>query len=56
LKDQNFIEWTEPIYPVNRFCLQNKGYFVLDDRIVWGEFILKFLNLKNLGDGVDNDS
>jgi hypothetical protein len=38
LKDLNFIIYETPIYPVNRLILQNKGYFVKDDKIIWNDF------------------
>jgi hypothetical protein len=38
LKDLNFIEYTEPIYAVNRMVLSMKGYFIVDGKIVWNDY------------------
>lgn len=38
LKDQNYIEYTDPIYAVNRLVLSTKGYMMTDGRIVWNDY------------------
>ena len=38
LKDQNYIEYTEPIYAVNRLVLSMKGYLITDGKIVWNDY------------------
>jgi hypothetical protein len=39
IKDLNYISYPEQVYPVNRFILQNKGYFVGDGIIYWNDFL-----------------
>jgi hypothetical protein len=53
LRDENFIEFDQPIYQVNRFILANKGYFVIGQRIVWNEY-LEMFNNENLCNKIDN--
>jgi hypothetical protein len=53
LRDENYIEFTQPIYQVNKFILANKGYFVIDNKIVWNEYLQMF-NDKNLCNKIDN--
>ncbi len=38
LKDQNYILYDDYIYPTNRLILQNKGYFIHQNKIVWNDF------------------
>jgi hypothetical protein len=38
LKDQNYIEYNEPIYAVNRLVLSTKGYLITDGKIVWNDY------------------
>jgi hypothetical protein len=38
LKDLNYIEYTDPIYVVNRIVLANKGYFITEGKIVWNDY------------------
>ena len=40
LKDQNYIEYESPIYSSNRLILQNKGYFIENGKIVWGDYLI----------------
>jgi hypothetical protein len=38
IQDNNYIEYEDYIYPVNRSILQMKGYFVEQDKIVWNDW------------------
>ena len=38
LKDQNFIEYSEAIYPINRLMLTTKGYLVENGKIIWNDY------------------
>lgn len=41
LKDMNYIEYSDAVFPVNRIILMLKGYFITDDgRIVWNDYKL----------------
>jgi hypothetical protein len=39
LDDQNFIEYNETIYPINRLILMTKGYFVENGKIIWNDYL-----------------
>jgi hypothetical protein len=38
IQDNNYIEYEDYIYPINRCILQMKGYYVEKDKIVWNDF------------------
>jgi len=38
LSDLNFIEFQEPIYAMNYFLLLNKGYILINQKIVWNDY------------------
>jgi hypothetical protein len=39
LKDQNYIEYTESIYPVNLMVLMMKGYLLHHGKIIWNDYL-----------------
>lgn len=38
LKDLNYIEYKDDIYPTNRWILTMKGYFVENHKIIWNDY------------------
>jgi hypothetical protein len=41
LKDKNYIEYTSPIYATNYSILLSKGFIVLNQKIVWNDYLIQ---------------
>ena len=39
LDDKNFIEYKKKIYSTNRCILMMKGYYILENKIVWNDYM-----------------
>jgi hypothetical protein len=40
LKDQNYIEYNFPIYATNYYLLFSKGYIVINQKIIWNDYLI----------------
>ena len=38
ISDKEYVDFFDYIYPVNRTVLQNKGYLVADNKIIWSSY------------------
>lgn len=41
LTDNNYVSIDFEIYPINICILQNKGYYIQNQKIIWGDFKTK---------------